>query len=498
MAKQKSLLNALKWSYSATWGERAFSALFTFVLAALLGPRDFGVISIALVYIGFLQMFLDQGLVAALIQRKDLEQEHLDAVFWVDMTLSFFLVGVSFLLSRWWGQVNHAPQAAVVISVLSLCIPIEGLAIVQKTLLTKEMDFKSLSIRSNCSVLVSGVVGIGMAYMGYGVWSLVAQQIVRDLTALALLWTLSHWRPRFEFSWKHLKDLTSFSTHNFVAQLGIFADGSAGTVLLGLFFGPVAVGLYRFADRLMNTVIVTATSSIQWVSLPEFSRVQDDPAELRKSALTFIRLSSTLTLPGLAGLAAVSGPLMVTMGPMWVPAANVLRLLCFVGMFIIFAYFTGPLLQALHKVRLLAIVEWARAIVGFIFLLTAGIIASHAPVASQIMAIAIARFLTAALLVTPVFVYLLMRYADIPFRELLAAVLPSLLTSSGVTLAVFLFQMSGWFSGGKPVILLASEVVIGCAAGLPILLLVDSQARKLILGLVRRVLDYSSFAKTVA
>jgi hypothetical protein len=114
------------------------------------------------------------------------------------------------------------------------------------------------------------------------------------------------------------------------------------------------------------------------------------------------------------------------------------------------------------------------------------------------MAIAIARFLTAALLVTPVFAYLLMRYADIPFRELLAAVLPSLLTSSGVTLAVFLFQMSGWFSGGKPVILLASEVVIGCAAGLPILLLVDSQARKLILGLVRRVLDYSSFAKTVA
>jgi PST family polysaccharide transporter len=360
------------------------------------------------------------------------------------------------------------------------------------------MDFKSLSVRSNVSVLFSGIVGIAMAYLGFGVWALVAQQIVRDLTALALLWTLSHWRPRFKFSWGHLKGLMNFSTHNFVAQLGMFADSSGGAILLGLLFGPVAVGLYRFADRLMNTVIVTSTSSIQWVSLPEFSRVQDNPVELRKSALTFVRLSSTLTLPGLAGLAAVSGPLMATVGPTWIPAANVLKVLCAVGMFIIFAYFTGPLLQALHKVRLLAIVEWARTAVGLIFLLGAGIAVRHAPVGSQIMAIALARFLTAALLVTPVFVYLLVRYADIPFRELVAAAMPAMLTSAAITVAVYLFQSAGWFSGGKPSILLASEIMVGCGVGLPILLLVDVQARNLLMGIGKRILGYSAFAKTVA
>jgi PST family polysaccharide transporter len=498
MPKKKSLLNAVKWSYTATWGERAFSALFTFILAALLGPRDFGVISIALVYIGFLQMFLDQGLVAALIQKKDLEHEHLDAVFWVDMALSFVLVGTSFLLSKWWGHVNHAPQVALVISVLSLCIPIEGLAIVQKTLLTKEMDFKSLSVRSNVSVLLSGVIGIGLAYLGYGVWALVVQQIVRDLTALVLLWTLSRWRPRFAFSWNHLKDLMSFSTHNFVAQLGIFADSSAGTVLLGLFFGPVAVGLYRFADRLMNTVIVTATSSIQWVSLPEFSRVQDNPDELRKSALTFIRLSSTVTLPGLAGLAAVSGALMATVGPKWIAAASILRVLCVVGMFLMFAFFTGPLLQALSKVRLLAILEWSRTAVGLLLLLLAGLAVRQAPIGSQIMAIAVARFVTTAFLVTPVFVYLLVRYADIPLRDLLATAMPSVLTSATITLAVYVFQLTGWLSGGKPAVLLVAEIVVGCATGIPILLLLDVQARNMIVGLAKRILGFSAFAKTVA
>ena len=201
MAKQRSFLNAVKWSYTATWGERAFSALFTFILAALLGPRDFGIISIAVVYVNFLQIFVDQGLAAALVQRRDLDRKHLDAVFWADQGVSFVLVGVSVLLSRWWAAVNHAPQVASIIPVLSLCIPIEGLALIQKTLLAREMDYKSLSVRSNASVLVAGAVGIAMAYAGLGVWALVGQQLVRDFTALLLLWRLSPWRPRMEFSW---------------------------------------------------------------------------------------------------------------------------------------------------------------------------------------------------------------------------------------------------------------------------------------------------------
>src|SRR5437660_12203229 len=123
MTNPKSFLNAVKWAYTANWGERAFSALFTFILAGLLGPRDFGMASIALIYILFLQMFLDQGLVAALIQKRNLEPEHLDAVFWMNFVLSLVLVGVSILLGRWWAAMNHLPEIAAVISVLSLCIP---------------------------------------------------------------------------------------------------------------------------------------------------------------------------------------------------------------------------------------------------------------------------------------------------------------------------------------------------------------------------------------
>jgi len=498
MASQRSFLNAIKWSYTATWGERAFSAVFTVVLAALLGPRDFGIVSIALVYIVFLQMFLDQGLVAALIQKKNLEHEHVDAVFWMVLGLSFVLSGLSILLSRWWAAVNHAPQVAAIISVLSLCIPIEALAIVQKTILSREMDFKTLAIRSHASVVFSGLIGIGMAYAGFGVWALVGQQISRDLSSLALLWKLSSWRPRLQFSVAHLKELMGFSVSNFVAQLGIFADTQTSSILLGLFFGPLAVGLYRLADRIVNNILAAATCSIQWVSLPEFSRFQDQPVELRKSVITCIHLSSTVTLPALTGLAAVSGPLMATLGPKWIPAAGVLKILCILGMLLTLAFFTGPLLQALSKVRLVAILEWVRTGIGMAMLVTAGLLVRHGAVNEQILAIALARLVTAALLVTPVFVYLLMRMAGISFRDLLSSIAPSASASMGVAGAVTLVQYIGGFVTDRPPILLAGDVVVGGATGLAILFLLDVQLRTKVTGLVRKTLGAETLAKTPA
>jgi PST family polysaccharide transporter len=486
MTKQRSFLNALKWSYTLNWGQRGFAAFFTVILAGVVGPRDFGAVSIALVYIGFLQMFLDQGFLAALVQRKDLEPEHLDAVFWMDQVLSLILVAISILLSGWWAVKNHAPEIAQIISVLSLCIPIEALAAVQGAILSREMDFKSLSIRSNVAVLVSGVVGLALAFTGFGVWALVGQQIVRDSVALVLLWKLSSWRPRFEFSWKHLKALTGFSVSNFIAQLGIYADLQAASALLGLLFGPVAVGLYRIADRVANSVVVIAMSSIQSVSFPEFARLQDNPGELHKSALTCIRLSAATSFPALAGLAAVSGPLMATIGPQWAPAADVVKILSALGMLLIFVYFTGPLLQALSKTRVLAILEWARMAVGTGLLVAAGYLVRNGSVQTQISGLAAARFATGALIVTPVFLSIFMRLCRISWRELITAVAPSGMASAGVVASVMLFHATGWLAGGRPVFLLGAEVAVGGVTGLIVLLRLDTQLRRLVAELLQR------------
>jgi O-antigen/teichoic acid export membrane protein len=487
MATQKSFLHAVKWAYIGNWGERMFSALFTFVLAAVLGPRDFGTVSIALIYIAFLQMFLDQGLVAALIQRKNLDREHCDAVFWMDMALSVVLAGLSVVLSHWWGRVNHAPDLGPIISILSLCIPIEAFAVVQKALLSRDMDFRAMSIRSNVSVVASGVVGIILAFAGFGVWSLVVQQILRDFTALVLLWRLSSWRPRFEFSWKHLKDLMHFSISNFVGQFAIFADQQAGSILLGIFFGPVAVGLYRIAERLVNSVVAMATSSIQAVSLPEFSRHQDNPVELRKSAISCVRLSSAMTIPALAGLAAVSGPIMAVLGSKWLPASNVLKILAVLGMSAVFAYFTGPLLQALSRPHHLAVLEWARSGVGVVFLAVAGYFVRGGTLTQQIVGLSLARFVPGVFIVMPVFLYLLMHLCGISFRDLAAAVAPSAIASVGLVAAILLFSLNGWAAYARPITVLVAEIAVGGTVGLALLILLDKQLRSVILKLQQRM-----------
>ncbi|MGO9545650.1 MAG: lipopolysaccharide biosynthesis protein [Rhodomicrobium sp.] len=482
MSEHRSFLSAVKWAFVGQWGDRAFSAIFTFVLAALLGPADFGLVAIGLVYLAFMQMFLDQGLVAALIRKADVQQDHCDAVFWMNLVLSLVLVVITIAMSGWWGRVNHAPQLGQLLSVMSLSIPLEGLSIVQSALLRRSLDFKSLSIRSNVSVLIGGAAGIGMAFSGFGAWSLVGQQLFRDISALVLLWRLGSWRPRLRFSWAHLRELLGFSTHNFVAQLGIFADAQAAPILLGALFGPVAVGLYRLADRLVASVVMLA-SSVQAVSLPEFSRVQEKPGELRRSALFCIRLGAMVTVPVLMAMAAMSRELLAVLGTQWVPASDALSILCGLGTAFVLCIFTGPLLQALGRPRQLAALEWSRTAVNIAFLGVAALLLKNATVTEQVTGIALARFVPAVFLVLPAFVGMLMYRSGISLQDIRSSLSGIFLAGLASFASVLVFRQLAAPAHLSSLALLACEAVIGGTTGLVPLFLSAPEFR----GFVQRI-----------
>lgn len=469
------------------FGDRGISALVTFVLAGIVGPRDFGLIAIAVIYINFAQMFLDQGLAAALIQKKDLEQEDCDSVFWLNLAVSLLFVALTMLLSGWWARINHAPDLARVLSVLSICIPIEGLSIVQSAVVRRELDFKTLTIRSNLSVFIGGVAGLGLAYAGYGVWALVGMQLVRDFSALLLLWRLGHWRPTFAFSWTHLQELLRFSVHLFVSGLGTFADQQAGAILLGVLFGPVAVGLYRLADRLVGSVVSIATTSIQGVSLPEFSRLQDRPEELKSGVIACIRLSSMATMPALVGMAITSGPLVATLGPKWTPATNVMKILCLQAIVFTLSYFTGPLLTAKGKTHQVAKLVWGSNIIGILFLLASGALLRNSSVDWQVMGIALAKAIPRVLVITPVFVYVLMEIAHFSLRDLVLALKSPLWASAGIVGVISLIHAIGVANWTRPAALLIIDTAIGGLAALGILVFLDKQVRGLALGLANRL-----------
>ena len=487
MSEPRSFMNALMWSYAGSLGDKGVSALFFLVIAGILGPKDFGVVSLAIIYVGFLKMFLEQGLRTALIQRKNILQEHLSSVFWMNLGLSFGLVIFAILFSRIWGLLNHSPELALVASVLSLTLVLEALAIVQSAILLREMNFRVFAIRTNVANLISGVIAITLAWKGAGVWALVAQALLRDSIALILLWRLTTWRPTFAFSWPHLKELLGFSTKNFVAQLAIFADSQAASIALGLFIGPLAVGLYRIADRVMATVMTTALASIQAVSLPQFSRHQDYPNELKKSVIACIHVSATATIPALTGLGTVSYALMAAIGSMWLPAAGALKVLCIAGIGAMFTFFTSPLMQALGKPQQVAVLEWTRAFIDCLAFGFAGYLIRDGRPEVQVVSIALARLLVTLLFELPVYVYLLLRFAHISVREFIKPAMPAFAASAGMATVLLILEMSGLLTNLGRVTQLIIEVIVGALVAAGILIFVDSQARNTLGAVVKRL-----------
>lgn len=471
----RTFRGAVLWSYLMNSGEKAIFALVTFVLASILGPSDFGTVSMAMVYILFIQMFLEQGLCLALIQRKDLDAEHLDSVFWMVMVAGLALVGISVGLSGWWARVNHLPTLARVIRWLSVSILIESLTVVQRAVLHRDMNFKSLSLRSNAAAAVAAVVSLGMALAGFGVWALVGQKLGEDISALALLWKISSWRPRLRFSLLHLKQLLGFSVASLFTRVGVFVNRYSTGLLIGLFFGPVAVGVYRLAERVVNTLLDTTTTPLQLAAFSQFSRLQDHRAELRQSALQCLRLGATLTIPSLAGLALVSTPLMAAMGPQWAPAAGVLQILCALGMVLTFTRFTETLLPALSRPQYLAIIKWAECLVTVVLLLAVVLALKRSPVVTQVIGIALAQFVAGALVFGPILFYILIRLSGISLSALLSVVTAPLVAAAASSAAVLGISASGLLQGMRPTAVLAADVLVGGLAAIAALLVSDRQ-----------------------
>ena len=487
MSDHRTFRHALKWAYVATFGQRGIVLLLTFVLAAILGPEDFGTVAMAIAYIIFIEMFVAQGMGAAIIQRKDLSREHLDSVFWLIVAASIVLCGVSVLLSPWWAAVNRLPELASVITFLSLSVPIKGLTVVQEALLQRAMDFRSLALLRGAALVIGGAVGVTMAFSGYGVWALVGQQLVGSALTTAVMWKVSDWRPRLFFSWRRARELFGFSGGMFASQLGVYTASQSDAILMGLFFGPVAVGLYRLATRLMEAVLDIGTRSIQTVALPHFCSLQDDAPRLRAAVLSCIRLSATITIPAMALLALASDELMLLVGEKWAPASGVLKIVVFIGMAKALTLFTGPALLAKGRSKTVAALIWTLGLLTAGGIAITGAVFQDALVDSQIAAVA---FVRTGLLVGPygLATLLVMKWLfGIPLRQLGGALFPGCCAALAAVVAV-----SVVFAGGAPqnvgsfVSLVMIVAPAALAAGITLFAL-DQTVRDVVLLVGRRI-----------
>lgn len=485
--ERRSFGSSLKWAFLMSWGDRAMSTAFTILLAAILGPRDFGVVALALIYVALIQLVLEGGVQTALVQREDLDDEHLSSAFWLNLAMCLVLAAVSFLLAPWWARLNGVPELADVSRALSLILVFYGFTIVQLALFQRAMNFKGLAIRETTAVLVGGVLGIVLAVQGAGVWALVAQQLGFASTQLVLLWAMSSWRPGLRFSRAHARDLVGFSSGVFLSNLGGFLNRRADALLMGIFFGPVAVGLYRLADRFAENVLELTMRPVGHVSLPFFSRLQNDPPALREAVASCMRTTLIFTVPAMAVMAACSDVLMGVMGDDWEPAADVLKLLALVSIGKALVFFTGPLLFAVGRPHFRAIMLWALAAVSAAAVVVTGWLLTDASSREQALGMAASRAGFFLAVVIPVNVAVVWWITGLRPRSFLPWLPGPLLSGAAAVAVVLLLELTGLLDGLGDV---AGLVVAGAAASLAagaVLLALEQQARGLILPLYRRL-----------
>ncbi|MGH3935406.1 MAG: oligosaccharide flippase family protein [Pseudonocardiaceae bacterium] len=485
-SNRRDFLRATKWSFIARAGGQSASLVIGVALAALIGPESYGIVVMALAYIQAFEVLQRQGIVDALIQRRDLNHEHASTAFWLVLAVSLLMTVVSAALAGWWSGVVDLPLLQPVIIALSGMLPLMALIVVQEALLSRRMEFKKLTLRTSVGVLVGGAAAVTVAVVEPSVWALVVYQLTSNLVSVLFLWGSSSWRPRLSFSFAALRDLLGFSNGSFLTQLALFANNSGDALIIGLFFGPTTVGVYRLAGRLVDAFIGFAIVPLNALVLPELSPFQHRPDLFRERLRRLNRLRGLVALPLLGVAVAAADPVIRVLGPAWSNAVLPLRLLCIIAAIHVVVGLVNMMLEALGRPYLSAGIVSLLAASSVVALMLPALLVGTAPLAQQVVVLALSK----VALLGPVFLLshfvIIRRFVNVSIRSWLAVfVAPAIaggmaiMTGVGVT---WVADAHGWaLAVHIPMVVVASVIVAGT-----VLVTLDRQLQRELWQLVQR------------
>ncbi|MGF1519488.1 MAG: MOP flippase family protein [Nodosilinea sp.] len=432
MSLKQKAVKGVVWTAAQNWGTQAVSLVIFFVLARLLGPADFGLVALANVFLAFMQIFLAEGFAKALIQRQQITQTHLDTVFWLNFGVSILLCGATLLGAPWIAGLFESPELAPVLRWFSVLFLITSFSTVQQAVLEREFEFRAMAIRSLIAICLSGLVGVGMALAGLGVWSLVGQQLTYELVAAIVLWRLSDWRPGLAVGLKPLRELWNFGAMTFGFNAITFVHTRADDLLIGYFLDATALGYYSLAYRILTIMTYLLVNTSNQVALPTFSRLQDDLEQFRRAYYRVVQLTSLVAFPTFVGVALLAEPLiLVIFGDQWLPTVPVLQLLSLAGIIRSITFFKSSVLLALDKPH------WRLAYGAFDMVLN--VVAFAIAVRWGIVAVAFAYFMR-AYLVFPIGQWLVARLIHLPWLTYLRQFVAPVLSTVAMTAAILALQ----------------------------------------------------------
>jgi O-antigen/teichoic acid export membrane protein len=473
---------ALLWSYALTIGRFATTAVVTLVMASFLDPAEYGVMALAIVWVFLAQSMALHGPAQALIQRDEVSAQHLDAAFWATLTGSAVLAALFAGAAPLWASVNGTTELVHICWALAPTIVLNALVVVPDAILRRHLQFRKLSLRVLMAGLASGVVGIGSAVAGYGVWALVLQQVTLATVSAVAVWVAVPWRPGLSPIRAALRDMRSYSLHSISGVVANFVATRTDALLLGAMFGPVAVGLYRFAVRITDMVSEVAVGGLGQHSLPHLSRFTSNPTAFAERFGRVLHVCALLAFPSFAVLALAAPWLLGTIGPQWLDATPAFRILCVGGALGAVGAIIGVALQAAGRPGIVAAIGWSMAalIVAAMWLVGVGL--SSADVRTQVLAIAVTYCSVNTMAALVGTIILFRRVLRVPIAPGVLPALPAVLAAAAAALAGWSIQPL--LAGAPPFPgLVATGMVSAGAAGAILIVLdpeVSSYCRRLI------------------
>lgn len=483
-ALKRKTISGLFWTFSDLIMNQGIQVVIQVILARLLLPEDFGLIGMITVVIAVSISIMDSGFANALIREKNVTQKDYSTVFYFNLITSIVLYIIIFFSAPLISSFFAEERLIKILRILALTLIINSFGLVQRTMLTKKINFKTQTKISVIASVSSGIIGVIMAFIGFGVWSLVIRTLLMDLVQSILLCTYNKWIPSLEFDINSFKKFFRFGWKLLVSGLINTLYNNVYYLIIGKGFSALELGYYTNASKLKDTATQSITSAIQKVSYPVLSNINTNDAKLKSSYKKILKNASFIIFPVIIGLASVANPLIKSLfGAKWIPSIIYFEILCFEGMLYPIHAINLNVLQVKGRSDLFLKLEIIKKAVSLIII---GIVV--------IFRLGIIYLLWGAVLNSYIAYFINTYYTknliNYPVKEQLKDIIPSFVISAVMGLIVYL---SGMILHLNNIIILIIQVTIGIIIYVLLNKIIKSEELATITNLLKNLLHRSKY-----
>lgn len=475
---RQKIARSLIWSGLESVGLSGLSFVALVVFSRFLSPVEFGVASMALAVIQVLGIFVEVGFHDALVQKADIGHRHFDTAFVTSTLIGLILCCACWVFADSFSTLTGEPQAGEVLQWMSLSLPLSGLGATLVAQQRRELQFKNLALRSLVGRFAAAVIGIGLAIMGAGVWSLVAQQVLMVGLSTASLWLLSSFRPRFSFSRDALRSLATFWFRTVLATSLVFSIQRVFMLMMGARFGAESAGYVNLAFRAVDMLRDLLAGAISQLALPFFSKSQDDRHRLFLNYNLAIYLTCTVMYPIFALIAIMTPEIInVVFGSRWQPAAPFLVVMSVLTFQFFPRMFSTPLMTSLGYPQYPIPSQIIQLVVISIGMMTLGSLSLNWAVAVWALRLVIT---------TPIDMYRLKRATGLTFSAQISGV-PTVFSITMIAAALAWVVCAYGLTTQSDVVRLISACTVGAAIYLLLTFLFNRRSLKQLINLLAAV-----------